>query len=173
MNNRDYPFVVKPVDPDEKDVKFIVQYLDFPGLSGGGDTIEEALSIAEEAKNMYLDLLTEQGHSWPQPTDMNVSGRITLRLPKTLHLKTIDLAERDNVSLNTFITDAIAQRVYTSQLFEPFAMSQPIMKVSFSDWNGIVKGVGNQSSRYDKRVKAEEFISNGCKNEVKGLAYAS
>ncbi|WP_373371125.1 toxin-antitoxin system HicB family antitoxin, partial [Proteus mirabilis] len=34
----------------------------------------------------------------------NVSGRLTLRLPKSIHAKCIKAAESDGVSLNTYLT---------------------------------------------------------------------
>jgi predicted RNase H-like HicB family nuclease len=118
MEKRLYPFVVKPVDPAEMDVKWIVEFLDFPGLTGGGDTVEEAMGIANEAKDMYLEMLMEEGKAIPEPTDTSISGRVTLRLSKTMHLKVIEMAEKDNVSLNAFITDAISQKVYSRNGYE-------------------------------------------------------
>lgn len=34
---------------------YVVEYLDFPSISGGGDTVEEALCIAKEGLDMYLE----------------------------------------------------------------------------------------------------------------------
>ncbi len=109
-----YPYLVREVDPEEMDVLFIVEFFDFPGIIGGGNTVDEALKIANEAKDMYIESLNEEGKEIPNPTDFNVSGRVTLRLPKTLHFKSIQEAKKENVSLNTFITDAVSERVYGS-----------------------------------------------------------
>jgi hypothetical protein len=46
----------------------------------------------------------------PKPVDEH-SGRLLLRMPRTLHAELTRLAEREGVSLNQFITDALASAV--------------------------------------------------------------
>lgn len=55
-----FPYIVKSVDEDEMGVKWMVEYIDFPGITGGGDTEQEALEIAQEALEMYQKTLTEE-----------------------------------------------------------------------------------------------------------------
>lgn len=60
---------INEVNKSETDVNFIVSFPEYPGLIGGGDTIEEALIIAVEALEMYKeierydksDVLSEEG----------------------------------------------------------------------------------------------------------------
>jgi len=111
---RKYPFVGREVEPEDMGVRWVVEYLDFPGITGGGDTLEEALAIGNEAIEMYIEVLQEDGKKIPEPVDMSVNGRVTLRLPRTLHLKAIEMSNQEGVSLNSFITDSLAQRIYSS-----------------------------------------------------------
>ena len=44
-------------------------------------------------------------------TGVDGMNKISLRLPDSLHRSLRDLAERDNVSINQFITTAVAEKV--------------------------------------------------------------
>jgi len=43
----------------------------------------------------------------------NFSGKFTVRLPKSLHQALVDRAEREGVSLNLFVTNALSRTVAT------------------------------------------------------------
>ena len=60
-----------------------------------------------------MDLGGAQGGSdIPEPrTAASHSGRLLLRMPRTLHAALTQAAERENVSLNQFITDSLASVV--------------------------------------------------------------
>jgi len=114
---QEFPYIVKPVNEQEMGVKWVVEYLDFPGITGGGDTPEEAIGIANEALQMYQEVLEKEGKPLPLPTNLNATGRITLRIPKTLHVRAIEMADREGVSLNTYISDALSKSVYGYNAF--------------------------------------------------------
>jgi hypothetical protein len=60
----------------------------------------------------WLEAVIELGQNVPEPAaESEYSGKIVLRLPRTLHRIAASLAERDGVSLNTFLATAIAERV--------------------------------------------------------------
>jgi hypothetical protein len=42
---------------------------------------------------------------------MKFSGKFTVRLPKSLHQALVDRAEKEGVSLNLFVTNALSSRV--------------------------------------------------------------
>lgn len=115
---KEYPYIVKPVEQEEYGVNYVVEYLDFPGITGGGDSQEEAVRIANEALDMYMESLESEGKEIPIPTDFNATGRVTLRLPKSMHIRVIQMAEREGVSLNTYIIDALSQKLHTNALFD-------------------------------------------------------
>lgn len=169
---KEYPFVVKPVDYDKMDVNFIVEYLDFSGVTGGGDTIEEAVSDAREALDMYMEILQEDGKTIPEPTNMSVSGRVTLRVPKTLHYKAVEAAEKEGVSLNSYICDSLAQRIYTNDFSTKLAdmlvarTSEFLVPVQstrsmVSNWiQGSYKKSVSEEVTFDN-PKQEIYINNG------------
>ena len=43
-------------DKSKTDVNYIITFPDYPGLIGGGDTVDEAINIAQEALEMYREV---------------------------------------------------------------------------------------------------------------------
>jgi antitoxin HicB len=80
-----------------------------PGCTARGATPDEAIDRASEAMNAWLVTARREGKDVPEPkTSQSHSGRLLLRMPQTLHAELARTAERENVSLNQFITDALA-----------------------------------------------------------------
>jgi predicted HicB family RNase H-like nuclease len=115
---KEFPYIVKPVNQEEYGVNYVAEYIDFLGITGGGDTQDEAIQIANEALEMYIETLELEGKEIPSATNFNSTGRITLRLPKSMHLRVIEMAEREGVSLNAYIVDALSQKLYSTSFFD-------------------------------------------------------
>ena len=99
------------VVPDENG-GYSAEVLEMPGCLAQGDTAEEALKNLEGAMQSWVDALEGQGGTVPPPTgDLVASGRLLLRLPKSLHRRATLLAERDGVSLNQFVVNALAEHL--------------------------------------------------------------
>ncbi|TML40611.1 MAG: toxin-antitoxin system HicB family antitoxin [Actinobacteria bacterium] len=57
----------------------------------------------------WLEAAAREGREVPEPKSVQShSGRLLLRMPQTLHAELSRVAERENVSLNQFITDVLA-----------------------------------------------------------------
>src|SRR6059036_772394 len=79
-----YARIVIPVEPKG----FHAQILEFPGCYAQGDTLEEAYSNLEKAAESWIDASLAQGHEIPEPSSSTThSGRIVLRLPRSIHRK--------------------------------------------------------------------------------------
>lgn len=103
--------------PDESG-GYTAEIVELPGCYSQGDTAEEAIRNLEEAGENWIAAALEQGQGIPEPTgDYDYSGKIALRLPRSTHRKAIQLAERDSVSLNTFLVDAVSARIGAETLF--------------------------------------------------------
>jgi predicted RNase H-like HicB family nuclease len=87
--------------------------VEFPGCVTQGETVEDAYANLEDAARGWLEAVVEAHQPVPQPltTEGDFSGKVVLRLPKSLHGKASRSAEREDVSLNTFLVTAIAQYV--------------------------------------------------------------
>jgi antitoxin HicB len=105
---RPYGRVVIP----EADGTFRSEILEFPGCIAVGDTSAEALAALEDVAASWLESSLARGKAIPEPLECSeYSGKLVVRLPKSLHKKAAYAAERDGVSLNHFIVSSIAQQV--------------------------------------------------------------
>jgi predicted RNase H-like HicB family nuclease len=105
---RSYSWVVKPAEEGG----YTAEILEFPGCVTQGETLEETYANLEDAARGWIETVIELGQDVPEPTTENeYSGKIVLRLPRSLHRSAVILAKRDGVSLNTFLATAIAERV--------------------------------------------------------------
>lgn len=98
---------------------YSAEILEFPGCFAEGDSAEEALSRLEEAARSWLDAALDQGQPIPEPfTSQGYSGRIVLRLPRSIHRQSARFAQRDDTSLNQFFLSAISARVGVEDFVE-------------------------------------------------------
>ena len=107
----DYSFIVVPFK-DEGFSGFRAFLLDIPAIESIGATPEEALSDLNEVKKEWIAFALEKGIAIPKPEidfpeTMKYSGRVTLRIPKTLHRQAAERALLNGVSLNSFLNEAI------------------------------------------------------------------
>ena len=104
--------------PDVETGTYTAKIAEFPGCIAQGDTPEEAYRNLEAAAESWIEELLDMGQQVPEPAVNNqYSGRIALRLPKSLHRKAAQLAEREGTSLNQFLVAAIAEQVGSGGLY--------------------------------------------------------
>jgi predicted RNase H-like HicB family nuclease len=94
-----YPAQVFYSDDDEG---FIAIATDLPGCSAFGETQEEAVAELRDAIEAWQIAALKAGNPIPEPSKPQVddlpSGKILLRLPRTLHAQLIERAKYENVS---------------------------------------------------------------------------
>jgi antitoxin HicB len=80
-----------------------------PGCNARGSTPDEAVEQVVGAVAAALEAAEREGKEVPEPkTAQSHSGRLLLRMPQSLHAELARAAERERVSLNQFITDALS-----------------------------------------------------------------
>lgn len=103
MPNR-YPAEVFWSDDDEG---FIAVARDLPGCSAFGETRLEALDEFDHAVEAWIQAAQAAGNPVPEPSVRSAeprhSGKLLVRLPRTLHSKLAEEAEREAVSLNQYV----------------------------------------------------------------------
>ena len=111
-----YPAQVFYSDEDEG---FIAVATDLPGCSAFGDTQEQAVAELRDAIDAWRLAAEKAGNPVPAPSQQHLddlpSGKILLRLPRTLHAQLIDQAKHENVSLNqhlVFVLTASTSSVF-------------------------------------------------------------
>jgi antitoxin HicB len=99
-------------DSDDKGKPWTASVEELPGCTSRGSTSEEALNGIREAMTGWIAAALQEGREIPEPKSATShSGRLLLRMPRTLHADLTRASEREGVSLNQFITDALASAV--------------------------------------------------------------
>lgn len=108
MTNR-YPFNIEWSDEDQE---YVATCHDFPGLSAFGKSEDEALREAKIALEGFIQVSIDRNIPLPEPTvRQTFSGKLQLRLEKSLHRLASQRAREEEVSLNTYIVDAVQAKV--------------------------------------------------------------
>jgi RNA polymerase sigma-B factor len=92
---------------------------ELPGCAADGKTPDEAVQRLRPAMESWLSSALAEDREIPVPSRETAkpdarpshSGRFLVRMPSTLHEQLARAAERDHVSLNRFVTDALASSV--------------------------------------------------------------
>ncbi len=86
---------------------------ELPGLVAAADTWGELAQKVQDAKASYFEAALERGLPIAEPGGSSepASGRVLLRLPKSLHRQAARAAARDGVSVNTFLVSAVAREL--------------------------------------------------------------
>lgn len=94
----------------EEDGSFRGEIVEFSGCISTGNTAGEAIDKLELVAKSWLISAIELNQTIPSPIESSndFSGKLVLRLPKSLHKKSAWFAELEKVSLNQFIVTSIA-----------------------------------------------------------------
>lgn len=105
MEDNNYSFNIRFSPEDEG---YIATSPEFPGLSAYGETEDEALKEARVALEGFIESYRDSNKDLPEPIQVKkFSGQLRLRLPKSLHGKLSEIADREGISLNTLLIQCI------------------------------------------------------------------
>ena len=97
---------------DAESDAWVVRYPELPGCLAHGASPTEALAEGEEAKALWLETAIDNGFEIPTPRqEMPPSGKLVLRLPKTLHAAAAENAKDEGTSLNNYLVHLISEGV--------------------------------------------------------------
>jgi|GEM_PF-1028465 len=88
---------------------FEARVKELPDVSEYGESFEDAYDLAVDTIETAADAYAEQGRAFPppmQPAD-EFSGRVTLRIPRSLHRSLAASAEDEGVSLNAHLVNVL------------------------------------------------------------------
>ena len=104
---------------------YVGKVQEFPDVEVYEESVTDAYEALEDVVTTLKMVSDRDGGAFPTPlprmeSNDDFSGRVTLRLPKSLHYKVAMMAESDGVSLNTllmsFIAEGIGERKAVSQI---------------------------------------------------------
>lgn len=106
-----YPIILHP-DPDGG---FVVEIKELPGCITQGETSQEALLEIADARTLWIKTAYEHGDIIPLPAnESKYSGKTLLRMPRSLHQRLVEGAEREGVSLNQYLV-YLLNKAHTSK----------------------------------------------------------
>jgi predicted HicB family RNase H-like nuclease len=94
----------------EGEVLFEARVRELPDLVEYGESFEEAYALAVDAIATAAAVFAEKGREFPPaatPVD-DFSGRVTLRLPRSLHRALTESADDEGISLNQHLVDVLS-----------------------------------------------------------------
>ena len=89
--------------PDVEEGGYVVSFPDLPGCLSSGETVEQAIENAADAKKTWMEAALEEGLAIPEPDDLDdYSGQFKLRIPKSLHRSLAEHSKREGISMNQY-----------------------------------------------------------------------
>ena len=109
--SRKYPITLH----EDSDGGYVTTIDDLPGCMTEGDTTEQALQNIDEAREFWIRAAYDDGQTIPLPRgDAEYSGKFIVRVPRSLHRRLAQAAEREGVSLNLYVTSLLGEGVSNS-----------------------------------------------------------
>ncbi len=105
---------------------FKASVAELPHLATYENTAQEAYEVLIEDIKALHEAAVRLGHEFPAPIEepsKEHSGRITLRLPRTLHRKLVEQCVYEDTSLNLYIVSLLSQGVSTANVASEVAAS--------------------------------------------------
>src|SRR6202035_1245363 len=101
MSDTKYRFTVRPLAKEEGG-GYLIEFPDLPGCMSDGETIEEAIHNGNDAVRTWIETAAELNRPIPKPGELeSQSGKWVQRVPKSIHLRLVNRAREEGVSLNT------------------------------------------------------------------------
>lgn len=115
--------------------------LELPDVAEYADSFEDAYALAIDTLETTAEIFAEKGKAMPVPFEPadDFSGRVTLRMPKTMHRAYSRMAEIEDVSLNHLLVNCLSyalgafnlkyqEYTDTAEKVVPFRKNSPIVK---------------------------------------------
>jgi predicted RNase H-like HicB family nuclease len=94
-----------------EDKSFIATVPELPGCMADGETPSEAVEAAQVAIDLWIETAKKRRREIPEPDVMKQhSGRVLLRMPRSLHGVLARDSAREGVSLNQYIITLLGAR---------------------------------------------------------------
>jgi antitoxin HicB len=106
------PYTIEVKHDPESEWPWFARIVELPGCMTEAPTFEELGPMIEDAMRSWIEVGLEHGDPIPEPRGVGeFSGKVNLRMPKSLHRDLVRLAEAEGVSLNQYMTTALARSV--------------------------------------------------------------
>lgn len=105
-----YSVAVRKIEEDGETL-FEARIKELPDVCEFAETYDEAYELAIDTIETAAEMYAEEGREFPLPHREieNYSGRVTLRMEKSLHRSIALVSEYENVSLNSLICNVLSR----------------------------------------------------------------
>lgn len=151
IDPHDYSIFVRR-EEFEDEICFEARIKELPDIAEYADSFEEAYALAIDSIETTMEIFAEKGRTFPEPNILadDFSGRVTLRLPKSLHRSLSTMSVSKGVSLNQYLCNVLSY-------YSGFA-SIPMAKSS-TFWSPIETTVqGDKTRQHLTIVKTESKL---------------
>ena len=88
---------------DKDEGGYVLSYPDLPGCITCGDTMQDAIINAQDAKKAWLEAALEEGIEIYEPDSLeDYSGQFKLRIPRSLHKSLAEHSKKEGISMNQY-----------------------------------------------------------------------
>ena len=128
--------------PDSETGTYTAEILEFQGCRAQGRTVDEAYANLESVAREWIRVVLESRQPIPEPSlPGGYSGKVALRLPRSLHRQAALFAERDRVSLHQYLVATIAEKIGSTNATR--RTSALLSKALRAFWSMQVKSVAS------------------------------
>ena len=135
-----YRINLRPLSEDDGG-GWLAEVVEFPGCMSDGETPEEAIRNLEGAKEAWISVSLEKGYPIPVPVvepEPEYNGRITVRLPKSLHRKIAEAAKNDGMSLNSYLLYLVSENHVSSVANKALQICQKAMSTRDDQYFSLI-----------------------------------
>lgn len=105
----EYPFNIRHLSQNDGG-GYLIEFPDLPGCMSDGETIDEAIRNGQDAVEAWIDAARKMNRSIPKPGELEgQSGKWVQRVPKSIHLRLVNKAREEGVSLNTLVITILSE----------------------------------------------------------------
>lgn len=153
----------------DEDGNFVARVVELRGCISHGDTPEEALSGLREVQTAWIEDAIERGDRVPMPEEAELtgfSGRWVQRVPRDLHRRLANLAEREATSLNQLVSTMLAECIAARE------SSAAVSDIAAELYRVTLRGALHDLSTAGGWVPAENWIFSlpGGRSRIKAAA---
>ncbi len=151
------PYTIELVP--EPEGGWFVGIKELTGCISEGNTPEDALEMIRDAQRGWLEIALEDNIPIPEPqTGEEYSGKFIVRVPRSLHRTLVERAEGEGVSLNRYVSFALARAVGQEKAAAPQAavaedVAWPGLKASVRQVL-LAAGLADDAGELDEQVFA-------------------
>ncbi len=140
-----YSILLHEVEDDGGQKYWMAEIPELPGCKSHGSTVEEAVKSVDEAKRDWISDSLEKGEEVPIPIDRDrYSGKMLVRMSRSLHRSLSLMAEAEKLSLNQLIVTILAKEVGRLDVLRQ--MEGKVNKLLDKVDDVLEKGVGQYQS---------------------------